>query len=48
MLELDRTEEVILRLANEDRTHIATGEQLDDILAIGGYVQIFWVLTRCP
>ena len=52
MLELDRAEEVIRemdKLANEDHTHIATEEELNIyIVAIGGYVRILWVPTRCP
>ena len=50
MLEMDRTEEVIRemdRLANEDHTHIATEEKSMYIVAIGGYVRILWVPTRC-
>ena len=50
MLELGRTEEVIRdmdKLANEDHTHIATEEELN-VLAIGGYVRILLVPTRCP
>ena len=51
MLELGRTEEVIRemdKLANEDHTHIATEEELNYIVAIGGYVRILLVPTRCP
>ena len=47
MLELGRSEEVILeldRLANEDHTHIAT---INVYVVIGGYVRILWVPTRC-
>ena len=47
MLELGRSEEVILemdRLANEDHTHIATEEELD---VYRGSVRTLWVPTRC-
>ena len=50
MIELGRSEEVILemdRLANEDRSHIATEEKLMYIVAIGGSVRIWWIPTRC-
>ena len=51
MLELGRTEEVIRemdKVANEDHTHIATEEESTYIVALGGYVRILLVPTRCP
>ena len=51
MLWLSCTEEVLRemdKLANEDHTHIATEEDSTCIVAIGGYVRILWVPTRCP
>ena len=51
MIEMGRTEEVIRemdKLANEDHTHHATEEESMYIVAIGGYVRILLVPTRCP
>ena len=42
--ELGRTEEVreMDKLANEDHTHIATEEELNDTVVIGGSFEFFW------
>ena len=51
MIEFGRTEEVIRemdKLANEDHTHHATEELNVCTVAIGGYVRILLVPTRCP
>ena len=52
MIELGRTEEVIRemdKLANEDHTHtLPQKKKLMYTVAIGGYVRILLVLTRCP
>ena len=53
MIELGRTEEVIRemdKLANEDHAHICYRRRKNStyIVAIGGYVRILLVLTRCP
>ena len=50
MIEMGRTEEVIRvmdKLANEVHTHIATEKNSTFSVAIGGYVRILLVLTRC-
>ena len=52
MIELGRTEEVIRemdKLANEDHTHTLLQKKISTFsVAIGGYVRILLVLTRCP
>ena len=51
MIELGRTEEVIRemdKLANEDHTHMLQKNKSTYTVAIGGYVRILLVPTRCP
>ena len=51
MLELGRTEEVIRvmdKLANEDHIPLLQKKNSTYIVAIGGYVRILLVPTRCP
>ena len=52
MIELGRTEEVIRemnKLANEDHTHTLLQKKNSTYtVAIGGYVRILLVPTRCP